>query len=90
MNSAGGVNGHLIKLVTLDTQNVATTAVATFTQLVTQDNAKAVIGDVLSDNCDAQLTVATRYKVPVICGTLDPSYLKPAELYGYTEYGAEE
>jgi branched-chain amino acid transport system substrate-binding protein len=89
VNASGGVNGHKIKLVTLDTQNLATTAVATFTQLVTQDKASAVIGDVVSGNCDAQLTVATRYKVPVVCGTLDPTELKPVQKYGFTEYGAE-
>ncbi|HVB52102.1 MAG TPA: ABC transporter substrate-binding protein [Acidimicrobiales bacterium] len=89
VNASGGVNGHKIKLVTLDTQNVVATAAATFTQLVTQDKASAVIGDVLSGNCDAQLTVATRYKVPVVCGTLDPTELKPVHKYGFTEYGAE-
>lgn len=90
VNGTGGINGHRLKLVTADTQNQATNAAATFTQLATSDHIIAAIGDVLADNCQAQIPVAQRYKVPVLCGTLDPAQLEPPQPYTYVEYGDED
>lgn len=89
INGKGGVDGHKLKLVTADTQNVASTAAAALTKMATSQDVVAVFGDILANNCQAQVPVAQKYKIPVMCGTLDPAQLQPPEKYAYTEYGSE-
>jgi len=89
VNSNGGVDGHKLKLVTADTQNVASKAAAALTKMATSQNVIGVFGDVLANNCQAQVPVAQKYKIPMMCGTLDPAQLQPPQKYAYTEYGSE-
>jgi branched-chain amino acid transport system substrate-binding protein len=89
VNAAGGIDGRKLNLVTSDTQNEATTAVAALTKLATENNVIASFGDILANNCQAQVPVARARKIALLCGTLDPSQLQPAEPYVYTEYGSE-
>jgi branched-chain amino acid transport system substrate-binding protein len=89
VNASGGIDGRKLNLITSDTQNVATTAVAALTKLATENNVIASFGDILANNCQAQVPVAKAHQIPLICGTLDPEQLQPAEPYVYTEYGAE-
>ena len=89
VNAKGGIDGRKLNLVTADTQNVATTAVAALTQLSTDNNVIASFGDILANNCQAQAPVAKQRQVALLCGTLDPAQLQPPEPYLYTEYGSE-
>lgn len=89
VNAEGGIDGRKLNLVTADTQNTATTAVAALTQLSTRSNVIASFGDILANNCQAQAPVAKQRQVALLCGTLDPSQLQPPEPYLYTEYGSE-
>ncbi len=89
VNAKGGIDGRKLDLVTADTQNVATTAVAALTQLATDNNVIASFGDVLANNCQAQAPVAKARQIALLCGTLDPAQLQPPEPYLYTEYGSE-
>jgi branched-chain amino acid transport system substrate-binding protein len=89
VNAAGGIDGRKLDLITSDTQNVATTAVAALTKLATENNVIASFGDVLANNCQAQVPVAKAHQIALLCGTVDPEQLQPAEPYVYTEYGAE-
>lgn len=89
VNAQGGIDGRKLNLVTADTQNVATTAVAALTQLATDNNVIASFGDVLANNCQAQAPVAKQRQIALLCGTLDPAQLQPPEPYVYTEYGSE-
>jgi branched-chain amino acid transport system substrate-binding protein len=89
VNAHGGIGGRKLNLVTSDTQNVATNAVASLTSLATGSNVIASFGDVLANNCQAQVPVATAHHIALLCGTLDPAQLQPPEPYIYTEYGSE-
>ncbi|HEY2266094.1 MAG TPA: ABC transporter substrate-binding protein [Streptosporangiaceae bacterium] len=89
VNANGGIDGRKLNLVTSDTQNVATTAVASMTKLATENNVIASFGDVLANNCQAQVPVAKAHKIALLCGTVDPAQLQPVEPYVYTEYGSE-
>lgn len=89
VNAKGGIDGRKLDLVTSDTQNVATTAVAALTKLATENNVIASFGDVLANNCQAQVPVAKARKIALLCGTVDPAQLQPVEPYIYTEYGSE-
>jgi branched-chain amino acid transport system substrate-binding protein len=89
VNANGGIDGRKLNLVTSDTQNVATTAVAAMTKLATENNVIASFGDVLANNCQAQVPVAKAHKIALLCGTVDPAQLQPVEPYVYTEYGSE-
>lgn len=89
VNAKGGIDGRKIDLITSDTQNIATNAVASLTALATNNHIIASFGDILANNCQAQVPIAKRYGIPLLCGTLDPAQLQPAEPDIFTEYGAE-
>jgi branched-chain amino acid transport system substrate-binding protein len=89
VNASGGIDGRKLNLVTSDTQNEATTAVAALTKLATENNVIASFGDILANNCQAQVPVAKARKIALLCGTVDPAQLQPVEPYVYTEYGSE-
>lgn len=89
VNAKGGIDGRKLNLITSDTQNVATTAVAALTKLATENNVIASFGDILANNCQAQVPVAKARKIALLCGTVDPAQLQPVEPYVYTEYGSE-
>ena len=79
VNAQGGIDGRKLNLVTSDTQNVATTAVAAITKLATENSVIASFGDVLANNCQAQVPVAKAHQIALLCGTVDPEQLQPAE-----------
>jgi len=89
VNAHGGIDGRKLDLVTSDTQNIATNAVASLTSLATDNHIIASFGDILANNCQAQVPVAKRYGIPLLCGTVDPAQLQPVEPDIYTEYGSE-
>jgi len=88
-NAAGGVNGHQIKLVSLDNNDDPATAASQVTQLVKSNNVLAVTGLVGSPACSPAIKLSASFKVPVICGVADTSALKPVHPYLYTKYGSE-
>jgi branched-chain amino acid transport system substrate-binding protein len=89
VNAKGGIDGRKLNLITSDTQNVPTTAVAALTKLATENSVIASFGDILANNCQAQVPVAKARKIALLCGTIDPAQLQPVEPYVYTEYGSE-
>jgi branched-chain amino acid transport system substrate-binding protein len=89
VNANGGIDGRKLNLITSDTQNVPTTAVAALTKLATENSVIASFGDILANNCQAQVPVAKARKIALLCGTVDPAQLQPVEPYVYTEYGSE-
>lgn len=88
-NATGGVGGRQLKLVETDSKGVPTAAVSNMVQLTTQNKALVVFGDVSANSCQASVSVAVRAKTPVICGTVSPTLLQPAQDFVYTKYGAE-
>lgn len=80
VNADGGVDGRQIKLVVRDSAGDASKAASNMTELVTAQNAVAVLGDSLSDACAATAQIATQRRVPVICDT-PPDLLQPVQKY---------
>jgi branched-chain amino acid transport system substrate-binding protein len=88
-NAAGGVNGHKIKLTSLDAGDDPSRGATNTVQLIKSDHALAVLGLVGSPNCSPTVKLAAQYKTPIICGVADTSDLKPVHPYVYTKYGSE-
>ena len=65
-NAAGGVNGRPIKLVVMDDAGKQQEAISTVTQLIEQDHAVAILGEVASSLSLAGGQVAQRLGVPMI------------------------
>lgn len=66
VNEKGGIKGKKIKLVTLDDQGKTEEAAQVVTQLITQKNVVAVLGEVASSRSKAAAPVAQKYGVPMI------------------------
>ncbi len=65
-NSAGGVKGRKIKLITYDDQGKPEEAAAVVTRLVTNDKVVAILGEVASSRSLAAAPIAQNAKVPMI------------------------
>ncbi len=83
VNARGGVGGHKIQLITLDSAGSATTAVTDFHQLVSVDHVVAVVGlgDSLVDA--ALLPLATSAHIPLIAVAPPSSEVFPVNPYMY-------
>ena len=66
INTAGGLHGKQIKLITLDDQGKAEEAAQAVTRLITQDKVLAVLGEVASTRSLAAAPIAQQFKVPMI------------------------
>lgn len=66
INSAGGVNGRPIELITYDTKGESKEAGVAVTRFVTSDKVTAVLGEVASSLSLAGGAVCQQYKVPMI------------------------
>ncbi|MEZ4814615.1 MAG: ABC transporter substrate-binding protein [Bdellovibrionota bacterium] len=66
VNKAGGVNGKMLELISLDDQGKAEEAATAVTKLVTQDKVVAILGEVASSRSMAMAPIAQQYKVPMI------------------------
>lgn len=65
-NKQGGVDGHKLKLISLDDQGVASTGIANFSQLVNDDHILAFAGMSGTQITEPLIPQITKYKVPVI------------------------
>ncbi len=66
VNSAGGIKGKKIKLITYDNQGKPDEAAAVVKRLITQDKVLAILGEVASQRSLAAAPIAQQYKVPMI------------------------
>ncbi len=66
INTAGGIDGHKVKLYVEDSAGVPATSVAAIEKLVGMQKVSAVIGDFGSSCTLAMMDVAQRAKVPLI------------------------
>jgi branched-chain amino acid transport system substrate-binding protein len=89
VNAEGGVNGHKIKLITLDDQSNPATAEANATELLDQDNVIALGGSILSNICSELAGPATAKQVPMLCNATDTSDLQPVHPYVYDMFDSE-
>jgi branched-chain amino acid transport system substrate-binding protein len=66
VNSAGGVNGRKVRVITEDDQSKAEEAANAVTKLISQNNVIAVLGEVASSNSLAAAPICQSNKVPMI------------------------
>ncbi len=66
INSAGGIKGKKLKLITYDNQGKEDESASVVKRLITQDKALAIIGEVASSRSIAAAPIAQQYKVPMI------------------------
>lgn len=65
-NSAGGIKGKKIRVVSYDDQGKADEAVTAVTKLITQDKATLVLGEVSSSRSIAAGSTAQQYSIPMV------------------------
>jgi branched-chain amino acid transport system substrate-binding protein len=81
INSAGGIKGKKIKLITYDNQGKNDESAAVVTRLITQDKVVAIIGEVASARTIAAAPIAQQYKVPMISpSSTNPKVTKDGEI----------
>lgn len=66
INAQGGVHGKKIEVIALDNQGKPEEAATAITKLITQNQVKAVIGEVASSRTLAMAPIAQSYKVPLL------------------------
>jgi branched-chain amino acid transport system substrate-binding protein len=66
INSAGGVQGKQLKLLSMDDQGKPEEAATAVTKLITQDKVVALLGEVASSRSLAAAPIAQQYKIPMI------------------------
>jgi len=69
INTAGGINGKLIKPYKVDNSSNSAEATTLATKLITQDKVIAILGPATSGCFKAEIPVANKNKVPVASGS---------------------
>jgi branched-chain amino acid transport system substrate-binding protein len=72
VNTAGGVNGKKIRVITYDTKGDVNEAINAFTRTVTSGNVSAIIGPPVANVAMAIAPISERYNVPVLGFAIDP------------------
>jgi branched-chain amino acid transport system substrate-binding protein len=67
VNAEGGIDGHEVEVVALDTAADQARAAANTTQLVTSGDVTAIFGHLLSANCTASTPIVERAEIPMAC-----------------------
>ncbi|HBQ21508.1 MAG: ethanolamine utilization protein EutJ [Deltaproteobacteria bacterium GWA2_38_16] len=66
LNSAGGIAGKKIKVITVDDQGKPEEAASAVTKLITSDKVAVILGEVASSRSLAGAPIAQRYKIPMV------------------------
>lgn len=66
INSAGGIKGKKLTLITMDDQSKPDEAATVITKLITQDKVHAILGEVASSRSLAMAPIAQAHKIPMI------------------------
>jgi branched-chain amino acid transport system substrate-binding protein len=88
VNASGGIDGHQVKLEVADAGETDPTATAATLQVI-GDGASIVMGQLVSDQCAASVSTATRFRVPLLCVNADPSSLSPVNPYVFMAWAPE-
>jgi branched-chain amino acid transport system substrate-binding protein len=90
VNAAGGIHGHKIKVTILDQGNPGSgQAALNVTQLTTQDNVSAILGQSISNDCASVASVAAKYTTPLLCERVPTSDMAPAQQYVFNDTSTE-
>jgi ABC-type branched-subunit amino acid transport system substrate-binding protein len=88
VNGSGGVNGHKLKVVSLDEQFEPTLAAQDAKQLVS-DNPILITGFNDSGTCGAAYAVTKPAAIPLECATAPSADISPAQPFLFTQFATE-
>jgi branched-chain amino acid transport system substrate-binding protein len=90
VNQEGGVNGHKIELTALDQGDTGSgQASANVTQLATSDHVSAILGMLISNDCESAASLAERYETPLICQRAGLDNIEPPEKFLFLDTDLE-
>jgi branched-chain amino acid transport system substrate-binding protein len=90
VNASGGIHGHKIKVTVLDQGNPGSgQAASNVTQLATQDNVSAILGQSISNDCASVISLATKYTTPLLCERVPTTDLSPVQPYVFSDTSSE-
>ena len=90
VNAAGGIHGHKIKVTVLDQGNPGSgQAAANVTQLATEDNVSAILGQAISNDCASVISLAAKYTVPLLCERVPTTDYSPVQKYVFNDTSSE-
>lgn len=90
VNANGGIHGHKIKMTTLDQGNPGSgEAASNVTELTTQDNVSAILGQSISNDCASVIPLATKYTTPLLCERVPTTDLSPVQKYTFIDTSSE-
>ena len=84
VNSHGGVNGHPLKIVSLDSGGDPAKDASNTLQLITEDNAMMITGLIVDDNCTSAAPIAAAHNVPMVCGISTSKQVQTVQPYLYS------
>lgn len=88
LNAAGGVNGHKVQFVYLDTGSDESQAVNQMRKLATEDQVIGVVGPSSSGEGAALKPIAASLKLPMIAIASGNTIVNPVEPYAFKEFPA--
>ncbi len=83
-DKSGGIDGHNVKLVYLDTATTDARGKTNVTQLIEADHVITVSGLISSTVCHAVAPLALSHKVPMFCQAAPSTVLKPLNPYMFS------
>lgn len=86
IDEAGGIDGHEVDFVYLDSKSSETEAVNQFRRFATQENVVAVIGPSASGGAIALKPIAESMKLPLIAPVSTAVLAQPASPYSYKNF----
>jgi branched-chain amino acid transport system substrate-binding protein len=90
VNEEGGINGHKIELTSLDQGDTGSgQASANVTQLATSDHVSAILGMLISNDCESAASLAERYETPLICQRAGIDNVEPPEKFLFLDTDLE-
>jgi ABC-type branched-subunit amino acid transport system substrate-binding protein len=81
LNAKGGIDGHPVTLKVVDSQETPSIAATNATELTQSDHVAAILGPILSTECEAVQPIVTRAETPTICAYADNSQIQPPKPY---------
>lgn len=85
INAEGGIDGARIELVRADTRGDISSLGSTVRQMITRDRVLAIVGPILSGECEVACALANDLKTPIISpGAGQPGILENARPYGFS------
>ena len=77
INQAGGINGHPLKLVVLDSQTSVTQAVENYRQLIQNDHPLGLLGSTNTGEAMAAIPEIERAQIPFVANASDAEVINP-------------